>query len=79
VAEAAKEIAAAAGTPYTFERRQESPDDAILGAAGTYAAAEPASTPIIVSGRSHHVPHRVIGSVPVRLMHQSPYPIVTIP
>jgi nucleotide-binding universal stress UspA family protein len=79
VAEAAKEIAAAAGTPYTFERRQEAPEDAILGAAGTYAAAEPANTPIIVSGRSHHVPHRVIGSVPVGLMHQSPYPIVTIP
>jgi nucleotide-binding universal stress UspA family protein len=79
VAEAAKEVAAAAGTPYTFERRQESPPDAILDAAGSYAAAEPASTPIIVSGRSHHVPHRVIGSVPVRLMHQSPYPIVTIP
>ena len=79
VAEAAKEIAAAAGMPYTFERRQESPPDAILDAAGSYAAAEPANTPIIVSGRSHHVPHRVIGSVPVRLMHQSPYPIVTIP
>jgi nucleotide-binding universal stress UspA family protein len=79
VAEAAKEIAAAASTPYTFERRQESPPDAILDAAGGYAAAEPANTPIIVSGRSHHVPHRVIGSVPVRLMHQSPYPIVTIP
>ena len=30
VAEAAAEIAAAAGVPYTFERRQESPADAIL-------------------------------------------------
>jgi nucleotide-binding universal stress UspA family protein len=79
VAEAAKEIAAAAGTPYTFERRQESPEAAILDAASTYAAAEPASTPIIVTGRSHHVPHRVIGSVPVRLLHQSPYPVLTIP
>ena len=38
-AEAAKEIAGAAGTPYTFERRQESPADAILDAAGIYAAA----------------------------------------
>ena len=79
VAEAAKEIAAAAGTPYTFERRQESPADAILHAAGIYAAAEPASTPVIVTGRSHHVPHRVIGSVPVRLLHESPYPVLTIP
>jgi nucleotide-binding universal stress UspA family protein len=79
VAEAAKEIAAAAGTPYTFERRQETAEDAILDAAGLYAAAEPASTPIIVTGRSHHVPHRVIGSVPVRLLHESPYPVLTIP
>ena len=79
VAEAAKEIAAAAGTPYTFERRQESPADAILDAAGSYAAAEPAGAPIIVTGRSHHVPHRVIGSVPVRLLHESPYPVLTIP
>ena len=59
-AEAAQGIAAAAGTPYTFERRQESPADAILDAAGIHAAAEPASTPVIVTGRSHHVPHRVI-------------------
>ena len=79
VAEAAKEIAAAADTPYTFERRQESPADAILDAAGIHAAAEPANTPVIVTGRSHHVPHRVIGSVPVRLLHQSPYPVLTIP
>ena len=79
VAEAARETAAAAGTPYTFERRQESPADAILDAAGLYAAAEPASTPVIVTGRSHHVPHRVIGSVPVRLLHESPYPVLTIP
>jgi nucleotide-binding universal stress UspA family protein len=79
VAEAAQEIASAAGTPYTFERRQESPEAAILDAAGTFAAAEPGSTPIIVTGRSHHVPHRVIGSVPVRLLHQSPYPVLTIP
>jgi nucleotide-binding universal stress UspA family protein len=78
-AEAAEEIAAAAGTPYTFERRQESPADAILDAAGIYAAAEPASPPVIVTGRSHHVPHRVIGSVPVRLLHESPYPVLTIP
>jgi nucleotide-binding universal stress UspA family protein len=79
VAEAAQEIAAAAGTPYTFERRQESPETAILDATEVCAAAEPASMPIIVTGRSHHVPHRVIGSVPVRLLHESPYPVLTIP
>ena len=78
VAEAAKRIATAAGSRYTFERRQESPADAILEAAGIYAAADPVSTPIIVTGRSHHVPHRVIGSVPVRLLHESPYPVLTI-
>jgi nucleotide-binding universal stress UspA family protein len=76
VGEAAKRIAAAAGVPYSFERRQQSPPDAILHAASTYAA--PGSTPVIVAGRSHHVPHRVIGSVPVRLLNQSPYPVVTI-
>ena len=78
VAAAAREIADAAGTPYTFERRQASPADAILDAAGDYGAAEPASTPLIVTGRSHHVPHRVIGSVPVHLLHESPYPVLTI-
>ena len=64
--------------PYTFERRQGSAPDAILVAASLQDAAEPASTPIIVTGRSHHVPHQVIGSVPVRLLHQSPYPVLTI-
>ena len=78
VAEAAAEIVAAAGVPYTFERRQESPADAILSAADVQDSAEPASEPVIVTGRSHHVPHRVIGSVPVRLLHQSPYPVVTV-
>ncbi|HEX6527309.1 MAG TPA: hypothetical protein VF070_45960 [Streptosporangiaceae bacterium] len=43
-----------------------------------HAAAEPASTPVIVTGRSHHAAHQVIGSVPVRLLHQSPYPVLTI-
>lgn len=78
VAKAAAEIAAAAGVPYTFERRKESAVDAILSAASLYDAAEPASMPVIVAGRSHHVPHRVVGSVPVRLLHQSPYPVLTI-
>ena len=79
VATAAAEIAAAASVPYTFERRQESPAEAILHAAGIHAPAEPASTPLIVAGRSHHVPHPVIGSVPARLPYQSPYPVLTIP
>ena len=78
VAEAAKEIIAAAGVPYTFERRQEAAADAILHAADVYAAAEPALTPIIVTGRSYHAVHHVIGSVPVRLQNESPYPVVTI-
>ena len=78
VAQAAAEIAAAAGAPYTFERRQDSPADAILSAASAQGAAEPASAPIIVAGRSHHAAHQIIGSVPVRLLHQSPYPVLTI-
>jgi nucleotide-binding universal stress UspA family protein len=75
---AAAEIAAAADVPYTFERRQESPVDAILHAASVEDAAGPGRAPIIVTGRSHHVPHRVLGSVPVELLHQSPYPVLTI-
>jgi nucleotide-binding universal stress UspA family protein len=78
VASAAGEIAAAAGVPYTFERRQETPADAILSAASVQDDAEPASEPIIVTGRSHHAPHRILGSVPVELLHQSPFPVLTI-
>jgi hypothetical protein len=43
-----------------------------------HAAVEPASTPVIVTGRSHHAVHHVIGSVPVQLLHESPYPVLTI-
>ena len=78
VAAAAARIAATAGVPYTFERRQGSPPDAILVAASIHDDSDPASTPVIVTGRSHHAPHQVIGSVPVRLLHQSPYPVLTI-
>lgn len=78
VAKAAAEIAAAAGVPYTFERRHESPADAILSAAGIADAAEPPGTTVIVTGRSHHPAHRIIGSVAVELLHRSPYPAVTI-
>jgi nucleotide-binding universal stress UspA family protein len=78
VARGAGEIAAAAGVPYTFERRQESAADAILSAANVQDDAEPASEPIIVTGRSHHAPHRILGSVPVELLHQSPFPVLTI-
>ncbi len=78
VAEAAAGIAAAAAVPYTFERRQEPPAEAILAAADIQDAAGPASTPVIVTGRSHHAAHQIIGSVPVRLLHQSPYPVLTI-
>jgi len=78
VAKAAEEIAAAVGVPCTFERRQVAPAEAVLYAASLHAGAEPASTPVIVTGRSHHAAHHVIGSVPVRLLHQSPYPVLTI-
>jgi nucleotide-binding universal stress UspA family protein len=78
VAQAAAAIAAAAGVPHTFERRQESPADAMMSAANTLDAAEPAAEPLLVTGRSHHAPHRVLGSVPVELLHESPYPVLTI-
>jgi hypothetical protein len=78
VAGAAAEIATAAGVPYTFERSHEPPAEAVLHAASRYADAGPARSPVIVAGRSHHLPHRVIGSVPVRLLHESPYPVITI-
>jgi nucleotide-binding universal stress UspA family protein len=78
VAQAATEIATAAGAPYTFERRQESPADAILHAADVYAAQQPADAPLIVTGRSHHAALHVIGSVPVRLLNESPYPVLTV-
>jgi len=71
-------VTQAGGVRSTFERREESPADAILHAAGLYAAADPASPPVIVAGRSHHAMHHVLGSVPVRLLNQSPYPVVTI-
>jgi nucleotide-binding universal stress UspA family protein len=51
--------------------------DAILHAASVEDAAGAARAPITVTGRSHH-PHRVLGSVPVELLHQSPYPVLTI-
>jgi nucleotide-binding universal stress UspA family protein len=78
VAQAAGEIVAAAGVPYTFERRQEAPADAMLAAANDLDAAESAGEPVLVAGRSHHAPHRILGSVPVELLHQSPYPVLTI-
>jgi nucleotide-binding universal stress UspA family protein len=78
VAAAAAELAAAAGVPYTFERRPEAPAEAILHAADGYAAAEPGGAPVLVAGRSHHAAHHVLGSVPVRLLNESPYPVLTI-
>ena len=74
VAETAAQIAATAGVPHTFERRQESPADAIL----IGADAEDAVEPVIVVGRSHHATRQVIGSVPDRLLRRSPYPVLTI-
>jgi nucleotide-binding universal stress UspA family protein len=31
-----------------------------------------------VTGRSHQAAHRILGSVPVELLHESPYPVLTI-
>jgi len=78
VAAAAGEIATAAGLPYTFERRQEAPADAIISAARAQAAAL-GDAPVIVVGRAGHAAHQILGSVPTRLLHHSPYPVLTIP
>jgi nucleotide-binding universal stress UspA family protein len=78
VAQSAAQIADTAGVPYTFERRQESPADAMLSAANDLDGAGGDSEPVLVTGRSHHAPHRILGSVPVELLHESPYPVLTI-
>jgi nucleotide-binding universal stress UspA family protein len=78
VAAAAAEIMTAAGLPYTFERRQDAAADAIVSGASAQAAAL-GGTPVIVVGRSGHTAHQILGSVPVRLLHHSPYPVLTIP
>jgi nucleotide-binding universal stress UspA family protein len=78
IAEAAGELLAGAGVSYEFVRRQGPPADAILDGASAVAATQPGD-PVIVIGRSGHAAHQVIGSVPVRLIHHSPYPVLAIP
>lgn len=80
VEQAAAQLVSAAGLRSTFERRQSPPADALLAAAGARAA-DPSGGggPVIVVGRSGHSAHHVLGSVPVRLLHHSPYPVLTIP
>jgi nucleotide-binding universal stress UspA family protein len=78
VAAAAAEIMTAAGQPYTFERRQEPAADAIVSEASAQASAL-GGAPVIVVGRAGHTAHQILGSVPVRLLHHSPYPVLTIP
>jgi nucleotide-binding universal stress UspA family protein len=79
VAAAAARIAASAGVAHTFERRTQAPATAILLAASVRDAADPASTPVIVTGRSRHPARRVIASVTGRLLRRSPYPLLTVP
>jgi nucleotide-binding universal stress UspA family protein len=78
VAAAAAEIMTAAGQPYTFERRPEPAADAIVAEASAQADAH-GGAPVIVVGRAGHTAHQILGSVPVRLLHHSPYPVLTIP
>jgi nucleotide-binding universal stress UspA family protein len=77
-AKAAADIVAQAGIPYTFERRPGAPADAILDAAAALPAGE-GDDPLIVVGRSGHAARHLLGSVPARLLHHSPYPVLTIP
>jgi nucleotide-binding universal stress UspA family protein len=78
VADAAAEIMTATGLPYTFERRQDAAADAIVSEASAQAAAL-GGAPVIVVGRSGHTAHQILGSVPARLLHHSPYPVLAIP
>ena len=78
VAAAAARIAASAGVAHTFERRTQAPATAILLAASVRDAADPASTPVIVTGRSRHPARRVIASVTGGLLRRSPYPLLTV-
>ncbi|HEY3652977.1 MAG TPA: universal stress protein [Streptosporangiaceae bacterium] len=78
VAGAAAEIVAGSGVRYTFERRPGTPADAILSRASAQAA-DGDGQPVIVVGRSGHAARHVLGSVPVRLLHHSPYPVLAIP
>ncbi len=78
VAEAAADIAAKAGVPYTFDRYQDTPADAILSAASAVAT-EDEHGPVIVVGRSGHTARHLLGSVPTHLLHHSPYPVLAIP
>jgi nucleotide-binding universal stress UspA family protein len=52
--------------------------DAIVSGAGARAAAL-GGAPVIVVGRSGHAAHQILGSVPVRLLHRSPYPVLPTP
>jgi len=78
VAEAAADILAQADIRCSFERRQGTPADAILSTAAALGAT-PSGDPIIVVGRSGHAIRHALGSVPVHLLHHSPYPVLAIP
>jgi len=73
---AVADTATRAGITWTFERRFGSPADEILAAAKDRAAG-PGT--VIVVGRASHAARHPIGSVPVRLLHHSPYPVLAIP
>ncbi|HTW01378.1 MAG TPA: universal stress protein [Streptosporangiaceae bacterium] len=64
-----------AGITWAFERRDGSPAEEILAAAKDRAGG-PGT--IIVVGRAAHPARHPIGSVPVRLMHHSAYPVLVI-
>ena len=78
MAEAAAVILAQADIRCSFERRQGTPADAILSTAAALGAT-PSGDPFIVVGRYGHAIRNALGSVPVHLLHHSPYPVLTIP
>ncbi len=66
--------------PWSFERRTGNVAEEILASARERRMdpGDPTQT-IIVVGRSTQVVHHIIGSVPVALLHHSPYAVVVIP
>jgi nucleotide-binding universal stress UspA family protein len=72
----AEKAGSQAGITWTFERRDGSAPEEILAAAKEHA---PGPGTVIVVGRSGHAARHLIGSVPARLLHHSPYPVMVIP
>jgi nucleotide-binding universal stress UspA family protein len=65
---------------WSYERRDGGVVDQLVAVVEERRASAPEGTDtVVVVGRSAHAVHKVVGSVPVGLLHRSPAPVVTIP